>query len=123
MFSAATRLARRQVVAVAPKRMASMVAARPAAVSRRWLSTAAADLSKAVNAGASAEQFKEMGLVTSIGDGVAKVVGLSNIQVRNTTRAHGDNKPLRALSVLSGAESRTHRAFSLFFCFLRVCVC
>jgi len=86
MFSAAARLARRQVVAAAPKRVASMVAARPAAVSRRAFSTAAADLSKAVNAGSSAESFKEMGLVTSIGDGVAKVVGLSNIQAGEQVR-------------------------------------
>lgn len=86
MFSAATRLARRQVLAAAPKRLASAVAARPAAVQRRFLSTAAADLSKAVNAGSSAESFKEMGLVTSIGDGVAKVVGLSNIQAGEQVR-------------------------------------
>lgn len=89
MFSAAARLARRQVAAVAPKRVAaSLAVARPAAAAapRRLFSTAAADLSKAVNAGSSAESFKEMGLVTSIGDGVAKVVGLSNIQAGEQVR-------------------------------------
>ena len=42
-------------------------------------------LAEAVNL-TSGENFKEMGLVTSIGDGVAKVIGLSNIQAGEQVR-------------------------------------